>query len=314
VLGAALVIVFATGGSAAGIKICPAKGTSCITASAFPNFVAVGSNGLAIAKFTNQSSSTTNHTIVAVNLPASVQAAAISSTPVTTCSTATVSCDFGSLPGHSAVKVFVQFTGVTAATGATVTGTVSFDEGNGNTGSPSNDTVTSDASNAFTVVDTGTVGNLNGQCTPGGSSLSASTSLQSMSASYPATTDGVPCTPVDTGIDLVNLVKGSSDKIVFVDLPHLSGTGLADVTYDITTLPSGMNVNNFVLFEVVGYPATIGDPKQNPDNFIAVPACVDHAPPAGSDACIDSRAKFGTKGIELKLKALGQGVDPAWWF
>jgi hypothetical protein len=211
------------------------------------------------------------------------------------------------------VKVFVVSSGNAPVDSTDVTGTVTFDESNNNTGSPSNDTVFSD-SNTFRIVDTGTDGNLDGQCTGGASSVSAATDLQSMLANYSATSDALPCTPVDTGIDLVNLIKGSDDRIAFVDLPHLSGNGgLADVTYVLKTLPSGKNVNNFVLFQVIGYPNAIGDPKHNPDNFVQVPDCVNHAPPAGSAACIDGRSKFGNKGIQLQLKVVGSGVDPAFW-
>src|SRR4029078_5688095 len=119
----ALVIVFATGGNAAGIRICPAKGPSCISSAVFPNFVAVGTQGLAIANFTNQANSSTNHTVVGVSLPPEASAVAISSTPAATCSVANASCHFGGLPGHSAVKVFVIFSGDAAASNTSVTGT-----------------------------------------------------------------------------------------------------------------------------------------------------------------------------------------------
>src|SRR5689334_23310410 len=126
VLAAALVIVFATGGNAAGNRICPVKGPSCITTAILQNYAAVGSQGLAKATFTNQSNSSTNHTTVAVNLPAGTHATAISSVPSADCSTATVSCNFGHLAGPSTVKVFAIFAADSAAGGVTITSTVSF--------------------------------------------------------------------------------------------------------------------------------------------------------------------------------------------
>jgi hypothetical protein len=188
------------------------------------------------------------------------------------------------------------------------TAQVSFAEGNGNSGSPTNDTVVSAPSNGITLVDTGASTALNGQCT-GASSLAASTALQAITASYPKATGDLPCTPVDAGIDLVHVVAGSNNRITFLDLPLLSGDGLATVIWDLATLPQRTNVNNFVLHEIPGYPATIGDPSTWP----AVQPCVAHAPPPGQDVCIDAREKLGSKGIRLTLKALGQGIDPGLW-
>jgi hypothetical protein len=309
VLSACLLVVFASRGSAASGSICPPTGTPCINVSLFPGFVAVGSNGLAVAKFTNEGGATATHTVVSVQLPSGTSAAAISSVPAAACSTSTVSCSFGNVKGGSQVKVFVQFTATAPSSGpVTATATVSFDEGNGNNGTPTNDTVVSGPSNGITLVDTGASSALNGKCT-GASSLAASTDLQAISATYPAAAGDLPCTPVDTGVDLVNIVVGSNDRITFVDLPLLSGNGLATVLWDLVTLPKGTNVNSFVLHEIPGYPATIGDPSTWP----AVQPCVSHAPPAGQDVCIDARAKLGAKGIRLTLQVAGQGVDPGLW-
>jgi hypothetical protein len=302
-----LVAVFATLGSAAGTNICPSAGPTCITTSLFPRYLAVGSPGLAIAKFTNEASSTATHTVVTVNLPAGTQAVSVSSNPSASCTTAPASCSFGSVSGHAIVKVYVVFTAAAASSATSATSTVSFDEANGNTGSPTNDTVVSGPSSPIAVVDTGASGALNGKCT-GASVLSASIASQTITATYADAVGGLPCTPVDTGVDLTNVVSGSNDRIMFVDLPALSGDGLATVVLAFSTLPAGSNVNNFVLREIPGYPASIGDPATWP----TVPACVNHAPPSG-DSCIDRRAKFGTKGIELTLKVRGVGVDPSYW-
>jgi Domain of unknown function DUF11 len=308
-LGACLLVVFASRGSAASGSICPPTGTPCINAMLFPGYVAVGSNGLAAAKFTNEGTATATHTVVSVQLPSGTSAAAVSSVPAADCSTSTVSCSFGNVKAGSLVKVFVQFTATAASSDpVTATAQVSFDEGNGNNGTPSNDTVVSAPSNGITLVDTGASTAVNGKCT-GASSLDASTALQALSATYPAAAGDLPCTPVDTGIDLVNIVAGSNDRITFIDLPLLSGSGLATVLWDLVTLPQGSNVNSFVLHEIPGYPATIGDPSTWP----AVQPCVAHAPPPGQDVCIDVRAKLGSKGIRLTLKVLGRSVDPGLW-
>jgi hypothetical protein len=307
---ACLLAVFASRGTAASGSVCPPSGPSCINISLFPRFVAVGKIGLGVAKFTNEGPATATHTVVSVQLPAGTSASAISSVPAATCSTSTVSCSFGNVSGGSSVKVFVQFT-ATAPSSGTVTATaqVSFDEGNGNTGGPTNDTVLSAPSNGITLVDTGASPAVNGQCTTGASNLAASTDLQAIAAAYGAAAGDLPCAPVDTGIDLVNVVVGSNDRITFVELPLLAGSGLATVTWDLQTLPRGTNVNQFVLHEIPGYPNTIGDPSTWP----AVQPCVSHAPPAGQDVCIDARAKLGSKGIRLTLKAFGQGIDPGLW-
>jgi hypothetical protein len=307
-LAAGLLVVFATRGNAASGSICPPTGTPCINISLFPRFVAVDSNGLAAAKFRNEGTATATHTVVAVQLPAGTTAAAVSSVPAATCTVGAVSCSFGNVKAGELVKVFVQFTATAASAGpVTATARVSFAEGNGNSGSPTNDTIVSGASNGITLVDTGASTALNGQCT-GASSLAASTALQAIAASYPAAAGDLPCTPVDAGIDLVTVVVGSNDRITFVDLPLLSGGGLATVVWDLLTLPKGTNVNSFVLHEAPS-DGSIADPR----NWPVVQTCVSHAPPAGQDACIDDRAKLGSKGIRLTLKALGQGVDPAFW-
>jgi hypothetical protein len=302
-----LVSVFATLGSAAGTNICPAAGPKCITTSLFPRYLAVGSSGLAIAKFTNEASSTATHTVVSVTLPAGTQTLTVSSSPAATCDLASVSCSFGLVSGHAIVKVYVVFKAVTASSATTATSTVSFDEGNGNSGSPTNDTVGSDPSAPIAIVDTGASAALNGKCA-GADSVGASITSQTITATYPGASGGLPCTPVDTGVDLTNVVSGSNDRIMFVDLPALSGNGLATVVLDFATLPTGSNINKFVLYEIPGYPATIGDPSTWP----TVPACVSHAPPSG-DSCIDKRAKFGAKGIELTLQVKGLGIDPSYW-
>src|SRR5262245_4002410 len=114
-LAGCLLVVFASRGSAASGSICPPTGTPCITASLFPGFVAVGSNGLAAAKFTNEGTATATHTVVSVQLPTGTSAAAVSSVPAASCSTTTVSCSFGNVTGGSLVKVFVQFTATAAS-------------------------------------------------------------------------------------------------------------------------------------------------------------------------------------------------------
>jgi hypothetical protein len=306
-LALGLVVVFATGGNAASGAICPSTGPSCIDVSLFPRYLAVGSNGLAIAKFTNEAGATATHTVVAVMLPTGTSAAALSSVPAASCSTDTVSCSFGNVTGGSTVKVYVQFTADSASSApATATAQVSFDEGNGNSGSPSNDTILSAPSNGISIVDSGTSTALNGKCS-NADTVGASTSLQAITAAFSSAV-GLPCAPVDSGIDLVHLVAGSNDRITFVDLPFLTGDGLATVDWVLVTLPKGTSVNKFVLHE-----SPDGTTGGDPTTWPVVQPCVSHAPPAGQDSCIDSTAKFGSKGIELTLKVLGQGIDPAWW-
>jgi hypothetical protein len=314
VLTVGLVIAFAGGGSAAGVHICPS--TDCIKASLFPRYVAVGSNGLAIAKFTNEANATATHTVVSVQLPPGTTAAAITSAPPATCGTDTVSCSLGSVTGGSTVKVYVQFTAVSASSDpVSATATVSFAESNGT--SPTNDVVVSEPSNGVSIVDTTLDTAVDGRCANAGT-VTGSTTAQAIKSSI-SSAAGLPCAPVDVGVDLgpTGVVTGNN-RIVFVDLPVFADGTLADVTYDLVTLPTGTNVNHFVLYEVLGYPTIVGTPATNPSNFLVVPPCVDHAlPPAQAgntyDSCIDSRAKFGSKGIELKLKVLGQGVDPSYW-
>jgi hypothetical protein len=322
VAGTVLLTVLVTSGQAASPSICVKSPSPCLTISVVPSYVAVGSDGVALAKFTNQGTATATQTVVAVTPPPGTSPVLpILSTPAATCSgSPVVSCSFGSVPGGSTVKVVVRFHGDTASPrdgdGNPIAGAahakVSFDEGNVNKNSPSNDTVFVD-SNSVAVVDVGSNTELNGKCADPVStdSLSASTAIQLIKVSYPSAKAslGLPCTPVDVGIDLQHPVAGSGNKITFVALPSLSGDGLGTVIIDLPTLPQGSNLSKFVLREIPGYPGTIGSPAGWPQ----VIDCVAGAPAGGADSCILSRAKYGSKGIELTLKVVGTNVDPAYW-
>ena len=104
---------------------------------------------------------------------------------------------------------------------------------------------------------------------------------------------------MDTGV--AGNLAGFTQNVVFVDLPLLSGNGLATITLIYVTLPSGVTWQNFKLYEV---PL---DPAQSP---FQVQACNGNALPAGQDSCISGRKKYGTKGVELTLLVLGTGGDP----
>jgi hypothetical protein len=289
-------VVLAGRGGAAGVNICPATGPACLTAQLLPGQLRVGSDGVVIARFQNQASSNASHTVISVTLPAGTTPISITSSPAATCTLATLSCSFGSVAGKGVAKVFVRFT-VTSSSGNAIAGaTLTFDEGNGT--SPTTDTVTAQ-SNAG-VFNAGTTTGVNGKCTSSGSSLAAFSAGESISATYPAALASLnlPCTPVDTGVG--GTIPGFTKNVVFVDLPLLSGNGLATLTIVFDTLPPGVNnVNQARLYEV---PPT-GSP-------FLVPDCVAGALPAGADACVNGKKKSGSSGVQFTVLAKGLGGDP----
>jgi hypothetical protein len=289
-------IFLAARGGAAGIRICPASGPSCLTASLLPGTLRVGGTGVLVARFTNEANSTATHTLIKITLPGGTTATGISSSPAATCVLSTLSCNFGNVKGHQMVKVFVQFTVQSASSSAVGSAHLTIDEGN-NT-SPTVDTV--DASTNGATFSNGASTNVNGNCTNGGGSLSATIPGQAITATFPAAHGSLhlPCTPVDTGI--LGTLAGFSQHVTFVDFPLLSGSGNGTVVLDFQTLPTGKTFLTFQLFEV---PAS-GSP-------FAVPACVGGNLPTGRDACIQSQTELGDNDDDDNNPALADEDDGA---
>jgi hypothetical protein len=88
---------------------------------------------------------------------------------------------------------------------------------------------------------------------------------------------------------------------VFIDLPLLSGNGLATVNLIFTTLPPGVTWHTFVLYEL---------PPSGP--AFPVPPCDGSQLPAGADSCIPSNGQqeYSPFGAQITLLVLGTGTDP----
>src|SRR5436190_21939864 len=86
VIAAVLVLVLASGGSAAGKNICavasagtPPSPASCVTELVAPHFVSkTGGSAISVTKFRNEASgSTATHVVLAVSFPSSVSVSSI---------------------------------------------------------------------------------------------------------------------------------------------------------------------------------------------------------------------------------------------
>jgi hypothetical protein len=301
VVGLAVTAGFASRANAAGSKICPSDASpSCFGVTLSPSFVTLGGSGVAVATFTNFARSSATHTSISLTLSAGASPVSITSSPSANCLLATLSCDFGKVGGGNTARVFVRFTVTSPVSSLVANGLLSFDEGNDNTGTPTNDTINASSNRIGVSQSLAIVGD----CTDGGSHLNASTHTQSISVVYPAADAslGLPCTPASAGV-LDTVLPGFTQNTVFADLPLLSGPGVATAIVNFTTVPAGFTYLTVQLFEI---PA-VGSP-------FVVQNCVGGAIPSGQDSCIQSRAPFGVNGVSFTLLVLGTGVDPAWAF
>lgn len=336
VIAAVLVLVLASGGSAAGKNICavpsagsPPSPASCVTEQVAPGFLSTGGgDAISVTKFKNEAAGTTaTHVVLAVSFPGSQTVSTITlvingatadaSVCTTTGSPITVSCPVGNISGGGTAKMTVRFTTTTTAT---LTGSATYGEGGGTPGQPPN----SQQVNTGTVTVSGDASVQGGCFNTLTATVTGTTSGQKTSATVGTAADSsLPCTFVDAGVISNTFAAAGTLKsqISFVDFPALSGTGLATVKIFFTPLPAGVKggVNNLKLLEDTNYgvpffksyitvpdcdksgniPAPVGIPAQGAKDTVA------HS----NDACIFNRSPLPGGGGELDLHAISSPFD-----
>jgi hypothetical protein len=123
-----------------------------------------------------------------------------------------------------------------------ITGTATYDEGNSNSGGPTNDT---ESSQDFLTVGSGTI---QGNCfTTSSATISGSTTNQKTTANVGQAAN-LPCTPLDAGVDpSAQLPSSFTQQEAFVEFPALSGGAFGTVILDFFNVK---NANQFTLFEL----------------------------------------------------------------
>src|SRR5262245_10060702 len=337
VVAAMLVLVLASGGTAAVKHICTNPSTtqaSCVTELAAPHFISPGADALSVTKFKNEASGTTaTHLVIAVNFVPSVDVKSItllvngSPADATGCTptppatgVSDVTCPVGNIAGGGTAKLTVRFA---ASTNVALTGTATYGEGSGTPGQPNNSvqgntdtlTVSSDANGG--CFDLGA----NDMQTVTGSFKNANVTVQETDATVGMTGDtSLPCTFVDAGVLSKTLAFSGTLKsqISFVEFPFVA-SGFATVKILFTPLPTGVNLNKLKLLEDTNYAVPFFktyvtvpdcDKKGNIPAPVGVPAPgatdgVAHS----NDSCIFNRSPLPAGGGELDLHSIGSPPD-----
>jgi hypothetical protein len=248
---------------------------------------------------------------------ASPAGTAISSNPAAiSCSTETVSCSFGSVPGGATVTIYVKFT-TSLAAGSPLgqfTGGASFDESNGNTGTTTNDSFVTKADPPVigdAISSDGHGGNQGGLCTSDLSQTGfTTTNLAGQQANVADLTAGAsafPCTPVAAGVrgaspDEHKACGGTCPTpISFVFFPVLDGGAKATVTLIFPTIPSTITSwQKTPLFELLGTGAATTQ--------VQVANCTAAHNPS-PDTCITNLAKYGPQGVQFTVLVAGSPFD-----
>jgi hypothetical protein len=354
VLGlAAAAFAFTAGGRAAGNAIC--GDSHCVVETLAPHSLAAGATGVSLTKFTNESGvggATATHTAITVTFsaPVTVGAGAIqlfvngvlqSAGSCTQTTSTTVSCpDFVSTFGGTSDKVVIQYSPTT--TGAlNVTGSVTFGEGNGNTGGPTNDSFSStdtvqvfaagDATNPLfqsTCKSDNSSGSLGGADTQVGASIAFVNGVTTQNSAN----GFLPCTPASAGV--IPGSKGVNTEISVVDFPPQAAPSTNCVTITVNNTqqtfcyvvgilkfffpPKNENQNTFSLFEGLGPVGLVNGVLGFPNGSITVPPCnANGLPPnAGApatltqnDSCVFSRGSLPKGGVQLGVHLLSNPKD-----
>ncbi len=245
--------------------------------------------------------------------------------------TSTFTCDLGNVAGNTTVVRLIRFqspdVGTCAASPCTLTGTatLTFAEGNGNQGGPTNDTLT--ATSNIQLFSPAAIATADGGCqTSFPASLgtfateSANQAAQvSYFAASPVAGVSFPCTAGATGVRNLPLSALATppsstptlhlNQIWFADLQ--TSSQLATAVLTVFSLPSGLTSSKFVLLELV---------DNDISKLFAVPACVNgNIPPGGPasfpgvtyDSCVFSQGGFGHGGVSVTVKIRPFG-DPSW--
>jgi hypothetical protein len=328
---AAAFLAFASGGKAASSNTCtqlaPAQ-ANCLFVSAVPSVLSEKKTGLLVVRFKNTfANATTTHTVLKANLPTAggVLVSSVTASTGVQCSSATISCPIGSVPGGAIVSMYVRYT-TSLSAGSTLgafQGFVSFDESNGNTGNTTNDSFETDSGTTSIVapINNGAGGAQAGLCA-GPTDLSQtafttnSNGQQAIVGQLPGFAPGLPCTPVSGGVrDTTgpeNKACGGSCPFPtsFVFFPVLTNNvsnNAADLlTLNYPTLPPGVNsAKKTPLYEFVPDP-TPTDPLQL--KLVQVLKC--GLATLSPDSCLVSDpVKFGSSGVSFTVSVTGSELD-----
>ena len=316
-IAVAAVLGIAGTGKAASTNTCALVGgaPTCLTVGVFPGQLSPTGQGLLVAKFVNQGSSTATHTTITVKLPTNVSAVSVSPSALCSAPAATITCSFGNVAGFGTAKVSVVFS-TSAAAGTTLSGisaNVAYAEGNGNSGTPSNDSFTASGNSISVVNGTSQAGNCT--TTTGTNLLNTSlngqtTSVNTLSSLLP----GLPCTPIAAGVELNDGTRtcGAAKCTSPVSMVILPTTGTATLIIPVSALASGMNASKFVLYWFTETGLT-GTPLMKCSVTEAL-LPVGPKPTPGTDTCIQSQTdlKIGNvKYIQDDLKIFGVSLVDA---
>jgi hypothetical protein len=327
----AVVLASAIGGNAAGKNICAVPnsttGASCVKEFLGPHFIKAAQNVLSVTEFTNESGvggSTATHVVLSVTFPADVTIVSVNGvspapsgcTPIPSSpGPVTIACPEGNVAGGATVKLTVVFS---TSTGMTVTGSVSYGEGAGTPGQPTNSTQAN--TDVLSVPgDSADGGCFNGTPPP----VHGSNALQATFAALDTTAadTSLPCTFVDAGVlDTSFAATGTiKSQISFVEFPTLASNGVGAVRVLFTPLPAGVSLNKLKLLEDTNYAVpyfktfvTVPncDRSGNIPSPVGIPAKgATDADAHGNDSCIYNRSPLPSGGGEIDLHVIGSPFD-----
>lgn len=301
-----------------------------------PVDVTAGDNGLAKAVFMTFDTSAT-HAVLTVVAPVGVASALqlpSGCTLATSTTGTTFTCNLGIVGPNTTVRTLIPFQTPDCSTTPscpplTLSGSVTFAEGNTNKGS---DTL-GPFSSTLQIFPIAAKATVNGHCATATATSPAtlgtqasSTTLFGMQTTFgPAADSALPCTPGIAGVQRITLTDTSLhyDRVFFVQLPTLSTTsnnGLATVSVTISDLSNGVNTkgvnaHNFQLQEYVG--DIVANPSGFDQTHFPVPACVNGQIPLPAngityDSCVSGQSRYGSGGVVVFLLIRPTGADPGY--
>jgi hypothetical protein len=330
---AAAFLAFASGGNAASSKSCTQVSTNppqaqnvadCLFTAVVPNVLSPNKTGLVIVRFKNTfGNATATHTVLAATMPNGTTVSSVTASTGVTCSTQTVSCPIGSVPGGSIVSMYVQFT-ITNQNNPPaqldpVKGFVSFDESNGNTGTTTNDSFETDSDTTSIVhtIDGTTGGEQGGLCTDVTQFAGFTTNRNGQQANIgtlPKPAPGLPCTPVSAGVrmptgDEGTACQNSGPKVpcpadtAFVFFPVLQDNAAALLTLNYPTVPSFVSSwKKTPLFEFL-------PDKNGVLTLVQLVKCTVKPNPSPDSCLVGDPQKFGSSGVSFTVSVMGSQLD-----
>jgi hypothetical protein len=275
-----------------------------------------GNPGFAGAKFQPTSGGAATHVVMKMTLPQTATNIHVFSCPGTApaITSQTVECDVSSVANLVTVKFVVTFTATGSGPG-TVTGTVSWDNGNGSNGTQ-NLSQPASPTGSFTVYPT-TDTSHTGNCTAVGGTLptivDSGTGKGANKDTYNTTTQaGLPCTFAQVSIDDTGAFpfSGALSKGHWSIVAGQS-SGLNSVTLTTNSAPGSWK--SVVLYEI--FPDGSTDPVplcKVTNGVLSIPTAV---PPAQQHlTCLNPtkpQASFGQGGVQWFVYYAGTGTDPS---